>query len=438
MKPGDIKWLAAMTEVGPLAVEVLEVRGGSDEVVRWAEELPDGYWHFVSYHRELADAEDARKSFDALGVPVVLSGRVGGTKFFMFDTRRAVRTDVRDRRRRSERCGLAEPYALTLQTRSRLDAERRTNHNFSRTAVFQLLAQFERVCSYRRRIRGSNMTPRRMTEHTPETLPGSVERESPVPYYFQLATLFEHEILSGRWSPNSRLPSESELCSYYEVSRTTVRQALARLEQQGSIRRVRGQGTYVAQARPRSWMLHSPLGLFEGEMYRLGQVTSKVLRSAVSVLPNWATDALELPPGSQGVTLERLRSVDGLVVLYVVNHLPAAFAKAALSYQSPDESLYERLRERLGIEVVSGIRNIEAVIAEEKMAELLDVPPNTPLCFIESVSWDQNQRPFDCYRAWVRTDRIKIEIQISSSSGHSSGTQPGLGRTPPIDLGITR
>ena len=107
------------------------------------------------------------------------------------------------------------------------------------------------------------MTPPGMTEHTPATLPGTIERESPVPYYFQLATLLEHEILSGRWSPNSRLPSESELCSYYEVSRTTVRQALARLEQQGSIRRQRGQGTYVAQARARSWMLHSPLGLFE-------------------------------------------------------------------------------------------------------------------------------------------------------------------------------
>jgi hypothetical protein len=85
-EPADIYWLAAMAEVGPLAVEVLEVRGGSDAVVRWAEELPDGYWHFVSYHSELADAEDARKSLDALGIPVVLSGRVGGTKFFMFDT----------------------------------------------------------------------------------------------------------------------------------------------------------------------------------------------------------------------------------------------------------------------------------------------------------------------------------------------------------------
>jgi hypothetical protein len=84
--PGHIEWLAAMTEVGPLAVEVLEVVGGSDAVLEWTDQLPDGYWHFVSYHRELADAEEAQSNLRACGFPLVLSGRVGGTGFYMFET----------------------------------------------------------------------------------------------------------------------------------------------------------------------------------------------------------------------------------------------------------------------------------------------------------------------------------------------------------------
>jgi len=272
------------------------------------------------------------------------------------------------------------------------------------------------------------MNERPAVDQVPPVLPGSIERDSPVPYYFQLATLFEHEVLSGRWQPGLRLPSEPDICVHYNLSRTTVRQALARLEQQGSIARVRGQGTYVAHARPRSWMLHSPLGLFQGEMHRHGEVTSKVLRAERVELPNWATDALGLPPGSPGVTIERLRSIDGLVVLYVVNHLPADFADAVLAFETPDDSLYQRLRERLGVEVVSGLRNIEAVTAEERMAALLEVQLGTPLAFIESLSWDQNLRPFDCYRAWVRTDRMKIEIQIAATPGGSStGEWPGGG-----------
>jgi GntR family transcriptional regulator len=161
-------------------------------------------------------------------------------------------------------------------------------------------------------------------------------------------------------------------------------------------------------------MLQSPLGLLQGEMHRHGRVTSRVLRADVGPLPSWATDALGLPPQSPGVTLERLRSVDDLVVLYVVNHLPAEFADTVLSFESPDDSLYQRLRERLGVEVLSGVRNIEAVDAEERMAALLEVPPGSPLALIESVSWGESLRPFDCYRAWVRTDRMKIEIQIAT------------------------
>jgi hypothetical protein len=36
--------------------------------------------------------------------------------------------------------------------------------------------------------------------------------------------------------------------------------------------------------------------------------------------------------------------------------------------------------------------------------------------FIESVTWDRNLRPFDCYQTWLRTDRMKIDVQVASSS----------------------
>jgi len=270
-----------------------------------------------------------------------------------------------------------------------------------------------------------------LTQTSSAVLPGNIERDSPVPYYFQLATLFEHEILSGRWPPGLRLPSEAEICNRYTISRTTVRQSLARLEQPGLIERVRGQGTYVGYPRARSWMLHSPLGLFEGEMHRLGRVTSVILRAEVGSLPSWATDALGLPPGSNGATLERLRFIEGNVVLYVINHLPLDFAEAAVSFDDPDDSLYRRLRERHGLEVASGTRNIEAIKAEDRLALLLEVSVGTPLAFIESLSWDHNLRPFDCYRAWLRTDRLKIELQIAAStpSVAAVGSRPGrMGR----------
>lgn len=240
----------------------------------------------------------------------------------------------------------------------------------------------------------------------------SIARDSPIPFYFQLAELLEHEIQSGRWAPGLRLPSELELCTHFGVSRTTVRQALGRLEQEGLISRRKGQGTFVEGSRPRSWLLQSSAGFFQEEVERQGKhVTSRIRRAEQGPLPRWASDALGLEAGSVGVTLERVRSIDGLVAMYNVNHLPERFAEAVLSL-GEDESLYQRLHEVHGIKPGGGRRVLEAVAAEEPLAKLLEVEPRAPLVFIESVAWEESLQPFDCYEAWLRTDRMKIDVQV--------------------------
>jgi GntR family transcriptional regulator len=249
----------------------------------------------------------------------------------------------------------------------------------------------------------------RVAKESPDAL---IDRTSPIPYYFQLAELLEQEITGGHWESGFRLPPELELCEQYRLSRTTVRGALARLEKRGLIERLKGQGTFVRQGPPGLWLLQSSEGFFQDEVDRLGRtVTSRILRAERGPLPAWACQALELKPHSEGATLERLRSVDGLVALYVVNHLGAAVADAALAIANPNESLYRRLRERASVVPQGGRRTLQAIAAEPWLAELLELPPGAPVAFIESMSWDAEMRPFDCYRAWLRTDRTGVDIQ---------------------------
>jgi GntR family transcriptional regulator len=246
--------------------------------------------------------------------------------------------------------------------------------------------------------------------------PASIELRSPVPYYFQLATLIAREIRSGRWLPGGRIAGEAELCDALGVSRTTIREALSRLEQEGLIRRERGRGSFVAEARPRSWLLQSSFGFAQDEVERLGRkVTSQVLAARVEPLPEWASDLLDLPAGSGGVTLERLRAVDGMTALYVVNHLPSKYAPTVLALSDPEASLYAALWRDANVEVAGGKRVVEAVEAGDKMAQLLEVDPRSPLLVVESVSWDHDRQPFDCYRAWVRSDRMKIDVEVNST-----------------------
>ncbi len=223
-------------------------------------------------------------------------------------------------------------------------------------------------------------------------------------------------ILSGAWPPGYQLPPEPALAGGLKLSRTTVRQALRRIEQGGLILRQKGRGTFVADDRRRSWLLQSANGFFQDEVSRLGrQVTSTVLTVREGVLPPWACDALDLRERSRGVAVERLRSVDGRVALYVVNHLPEYLAEAVMGMDDPDQSLYQRLRDVHGLEVAGGRRVLEAVPAGDRLGTLLGVEPQAPLAFVQSTSWDRSLRPFDCYQAWLRTDRLKLDIEVVAS-----------------------
>ena len=58
-------------------------------------------------------------------------------------------------------------------------------------------------------------------------------------------------ILAKRYIPNSRLPTEPELAALFEITRTTMRLVLARLEKEGLIKRIRSKGTFVCSKPPR-------------------------------------------------------------------------------------------------------------------------------------------------------------------------------------------
>lgn len=254
----------------------------------------------------------------------------------------------------------------------------------------------------------------------------AIDRRSPIPFYFQLTELLAREIETGRWAAGERLPSEPALCSQFGVSRTTVRQALGALESAGLIRREKGRGTFVAERRERGWLLQSAHGFHE-EAQRAGHdVRSKVVRRAVEPLPGWAAEALRVPDGSDGVTVERLRWMDDQLVMYVVSHFPAEVAGSLLEADLETTSLYRVLEETQGLVVAGGRRVVEASRAEPELAELLEVDPGAPLLHVEAVSWDDRLRPFECYRAWHRADRTKIEVHVVHEEAAAKAGLEGL------------
>ena len=75
----------------------------------------------------------------------------------------------------------------------------------------------------------------------------SIDRNSPVPAYYQIQLDLSDRIQRGEWNDRKQLPSESTLAEQYAVSRITLRQALAELEKDGIIKKSRGCGAKICE-----------------------------------------------------------------------------------------------------------------------------------------------------------------------------------------------
>lgn len=240
-----------------------------------------------------------------------------------------------------------------------------------------------------------------------------IDRTAPMPYYQQLAEILQRKIAAGEFAPDERLPSESDLCRTFDLSRSTVRETLRALQEQRVIRMVPRRGAFVNTPGSDGWTLQVTSGFLEVSAEQSGRdVATRVLRAGMEELPPEVCKRLDLPRGTIGFALERVRSLDGAPVMHSVNYLPEEIGhqlegKPVLRGEG---SLNHTLRD-LGIGIQSARRDVVAVPAPGVVAQHLDCPEGHPLLLVESLSLTDGRRPFDCYFSHVRTDRLKISIE---------------------------
>ena len=70
---------------------------------------------------------------------------------------------------------------------------------------------------------------------------------APVPPYRQIAGILRRRIEDGKYRPDTRIPTESELVEEFEVARTTARRAVSVLRDEGLIYTVPNRGSYVTR-----------------------------------------------------------------------------------------------------------------------------------------------------------------------------------------------
>jgi GntR family transcriptional regulator len=246
-----------------------------------------------------------------------------------------------------------------------------------------------------------------------ETARASIDFRSFEPYYLQLKRILLKD-LEDNGAEGSLLPSEAELCARYSVSRTVVRQALAELENDGLVLKVKGKGTFVTGHKLDTSFIQDNLGFYES-MTRAGHVVqSRILR--LDAVPSTVDLArlLEIGVGEEVIHFDRVRSIDGRPVQVVRAFMPGRLFPGLVDVDMTDRSLYQVLRDTYGLRPASGHRAIEAVPLSREDADHLGVPKGTPGLRVYSITRSSDGIVFEHFIAHYRGDSFRFELEVRS------------------------
>jgi GntR family transcriptional regulator len=215
------------------------------------------------------------------------------------------------------------------------------------------------------------------------------------------------ELLDGTYPSGVKLPNEDELAERSGVSRATVREAVGGLVEAGYLTRRHGSGTFVAGTLPRRHALDASVS-YTSMIREAGMKPGLVIldRSEHGANPEEAK-LLRVPEGEKLLNVERIRTADGRPVVYSVDRLPRGFAPPG---DAPlDASLYGVL-ERGGHPVQSASARLVPVVAQQRLALLLEVERGTPLLHIDQVDFDADGHPVMLSAEWHVADAFEMHI----------------------------
>lgn len=237
--------------------------------------------------------------------------------------------------------------------------------------------------------------------------------DTSTPLYLQLVSYIKIQIQAGVLKPGDKVIAENELCEILNVSRTTIRQCMNQLTEEGYIVRYRGKGSFIADPK-----LKRPINYlydFTENMLSLGATpTSIVLASEVVDLADKPLlDTLQMPFGqTKTFHLLRLRCANEEPILLENTYIPYYLCPGIEQYSFSESSLYHTLTERYSLNLYHANETIEAIIIGKNYADLLKCSPKAPGYSITRLSHLDSGYVFEYTASVTRADRCVFQLDL--------------------------
>ncbi len=240
--------------------------------------------------------------------------------------------------------------------------------------------------------------------------PVEVDRTSPVPLYYQVASRLQELIEKGEIGVGARIENEVDLAERLGVSRPTTRRAIQYLVERGMLVRKRGVGTQVVHPKVRRPVELS--SLYDDLLNSDRTPRTEVLDLRVVPASQEIAAALEMAPGAEVTWIERLRYAGGEPLALMHNAIPADLIRLT-ERDLAEHGLYELLRRagfvpRIATQVI-GARSASAI-----EARTLQEKRGASLLTMTRTAWDAGGRALEYGSHLYRASRYSFELNLSA------------------------
>ena len=239
------------------------------------------------------------------------------------------------------------------------------------------------------------------------------QKKTGVPLYLQIKEHLLAKIDAGTWPAQTMIPTESELCDEYGVSKITVREAIKLLVRDGRLSRVAGKGTFIMPQKIEQ-KLNRFFSFTRWAQQNGLEPASRILK--VESLPADVHIAghLDMAEGAPVTRIERLRLGSSEPLMLEVIWVPASLCPDLHLQDLANVPLNDILQTVYGIVLVRARESIEPQTADDYVSRLLSIEKEVLLLHVEHTAYTSAHRIVYFVTSSYRGDRVKFSIELEA------------------------
>lgn len=230
------------------------------------------------------------------------------------------------------------------------------------------------------------------------------------PLYNQLVDILKTKI-EKEMQVNDRLPSERELSTQYNLSRTTVRIALNELELMGYVHRQHGKGTFVSNVIKGQTDLGGTYSFTE-QMKSLGKTPeTKILSFKIMNANQFVAEGLGIALDTEIIKIKRLRLADNEPMMLERTYLPLSKFSDLTAEAMQQKPLYDIFLETYNqtVKVADEVLSVGIMTAND--ARLLSFYEGAPVLKLKRTTYNNKNEIIEYTLSVARGDKFTYHLR---------------------------